>query len=210
MPLLYLGLFSSKITPIHSNEVLLTGQNCGIQSNKFDRLLNPENGLFAYSYRAQKRIEYLTYALQCYQQDSAVQIEKCQPYTKVRIPYVATRNATCPFSRDVCSMPSGNILLDTGFLDSDEYFGLNGGPHFKFRYIHHCAPLVTEGFSRVYNESRNSSIQYMRYYYGQAVPTPTYNISGDPYMYQVRMNDPMFDPEQWNITRSGTADYKTG
>jgi hypothetical protein len=57
----------------------------------------------------------------------------------------ADRNAPCPFPHKLCKSTYGNLFLDTGYLNSNEYFGINTPPEerFYFRNPLHCAPLAT-------------------------------------------------------------------
>jgi hypothetical protein len=150
-----LGLFSSRVTTSSVNEVLLSGTGCGIARD----YEVPADAASILSDRGQKMTEYLTYARQCYQDDQAYLSEKCQTYTKPTLPYTTNSKAGCPFSEEMCLNQSNNLYLDTGLLDGGADFGVNGGPPFQFRLTRHCAPLVTEGYTKLYNDTQNPSVQ---------------------------------------------------
>ncbi|KAH8696936.1 hypothetical protein GQ44DRAFT_733494 [Phaeosphaeriaceae sp. PMI808] len=104
----------------------------------------------------------------------------------------------------MCVTNSSNLVLDTGYLDSDNHLGLNEGPRFLVRYIQHCAPLVTSGFSKLNKGSESPPLQYMQYYYGNSS-----NNTEDPFTLQVQVNvsqpNHASNPEYF-YTR--TVDYK--
>lgn len=102
----------------------------------------------------------------------------------------------------MCALPQGNLLLDTGLLDSHDYLGLNSGPRFQFQLTRHCGPLQTKNFTDIYTDKSDPSIQYMRYYYGKA-----FDGSGStPYSYKLRLNNNTKSPSDINELMTG-EDY---
>jgi hypothetical protein len=91
--------------------------------------------------------------------------------------------ATCPFADTVCRSSDTNLLIDTGYLDSYNHFGLNTPPdqRFQYREVTHCAPLVTEGRKTLYNLTSDRS--YTQYWYGARTMSAnenfTYEYSND-------------------------------
>ncbi|KAF2262432.1 hypothetical protein CC78DRAFT_618493 [Lojkania enalia] len=165
------GLFSSHVTASEANEVLLYGKNCYSNTSAGE--------LVTISNRYRKFAEDLVYAMQCYQDLTP---GKCQAFAKTRLNYRIDRNATCPFENEMCRTEFGNVLLETGFLDSNEHFGINFEPRFQYRLRQHCAPLVTQGFSNISTDSQNPNNQFMQYFYGEPVGEPN---SNDTFMFQV-------------------------
>lgn len=69
--------------------------------------------------------------------------------------------APCPFVESICRSNSTNLILDTGFINTDTHLGINAPPEERLlmRHVLKCAPLLTEGYS-----SRHGN--YTRYNYG--------------------------------------------
>ncbi|GME57641.1 putative cytochrome p450 protein [Neofusicoccum parvum] len=67
----------------------------------------------------------------------------------------------------MCRTKNGNIIFDTGYLDSHKDLGINTPPEDRvlFRRVSTCAPLVTDGYRRSHNYSDGE--EYVQYYYGQ-------------------------------------------
>ncbi|KAL9624424.1 MAG: hypothetical protein Q9160_001387 [Pyrenula sp. 1 TL-2023] len=117
---------------------------------------------------------------------------------------MVSTNADCPFPGQdrICLRKSGNIRIDTGLMNSHEDFGLNAEPadRFGFRRVHHCAPLLTDGYSEngtAYASSDQSifavvadkykdstDFEIMRYFYG-ASPAIRTRGSNQTYGYPV-------------------------
>ena len=107
-------------------------------------------------YQSQKCVDAFTYATQCYRDDGIPLTEACDSFAVPRLRYTSDRNASCPFGCDICKSNFGNILLDSGALDSIQDLGLNAGPHFTVRHATHCAPLMTSGFTETIRDSKTS------------------------------------------------------
>ncbi|KAF2691131.1 hypothetical protein K458DRAFT_438815 [Lentithecium fluviatile CBS 122367] len=188
------GVFSSRVAANSSNEVILLGSGCGTQvSAPFGQetadLLN---------YRQRRILEHLITALQC------------QTFMKPRLPYTVDINSSCPFSDKICRRTSGNILLDTGLLDSSEDFGINAGPRFRVRMKRHCAPLTTNGFSHVYTDPEHPADKFMRYTYGRANYTIVANEAENAFVYEVPIKEAPTYVDPKLFYRSEMKDYKIG
>ncbi|KAF1994209.1 hypothetical protein P154DRAFT_586672 [Amniculicola lignicola CBS 123094] len=155
------SIFSSRVTTDTENEVLLTGKRCGMIDPAMPHerrlaLLNP--------YYAKRASDFLNYGDKCY--TNASNTDGCHLYSKQRLPLVSSTNATCPFGNDICKLKDGNLVLDTGYINSLQHLGINlpAKERFEFRMVHQCAPLKTEGYMELHNDSRAG--QLYRYYYG--------------------------------------------
>lgn len=134
---------------------------------------------FTTPYLNQKTAEDLAYAQQCYQTEDRDRPDSCRVTTIPALPYKIDRNASCPFSAEMCKLASGNLLLDTGILDSYEHFGLNTGPHVTVQVREHCGPLVTAGFSNSSADPQRGGADYTRYYYGGGSLNFTFEVASN-------------------------------
>jgi hypothetical protein len=164
-----LGIFSSKVAGSNANEALIAGKGCNanLSATGLDPARLSDLQYYA-TIQNMKTAEHLAYALRCYgqQQGNVAQLDACKLLTKPALPYKVNNNASCPFSADICKQSTGNFHLETNFLDSYTDLGMNKGPRFTVRLQHHCAPLVTDGHSRLHNDSGRPGINIMRYDYG--------------------------------------------
>lgn len=196
------GIFSSRVTADSGSEVLINARYCGDMPSTFsdDIVYKATAWTLYYSALSQKASEYLTYTHRCYQNRGAEIPDDCKVYEKPFLPYSRDANASCPFDKELCVLPHGNLFLDTGYLDSNEHFGINTGPKFKFRLKRHCAPLETNGYTQVNASDPDNT--WMEYYYGPSYAATTLR----PYSHRVRMNvtSPLND---WEDLRS-TDNYK--
>ncbi|KAF2271752.1 uncharacterized protein EI97DRAFT_427646 [Westerdykella ornata] len=160
------GIFSSQITTDTANEVLLKGDNCGpLEGNDVE---DWDGYVNLFSPLQWKRVTtYANYALQCYYGNVTAGQEDCFPYLRPKLKTTVTTNASCPFDSEMCKSQTENLIVDTGFLDSHSDLGLNSVPEdrFQMRLVHHCAPIVTEGFSAPF-KANDTDVETMRYYYG--------------------------------------------
>lgn len=160
------GVFSSHITTDTVNEVLLTGNNCGpLKGNDVE---DPEGYNLLFEPLNWRRVTtYSNYALQCYSGNVTAGAEDCHPYIKAKLKTTVTRNASCPFASEMCKSQNENLIVDTGYLDSNDDLGINAPPknRFQMRLIHQCAPIVTKGFSSPFL-ANDTDEETMRYYYG--------------------------------------------
>jgi hypothetical protein len=118
------------------------------------------------TYQSQKSIEFITYAMQCYREGGVPRPQGCDIFTKSALPYTSDTNASCPFAKEMCQSSTGNLLLDSGDLDSFDHLGFNTGPRFLLRHQTHCAPLNTLNFTEIHTDTQDSSKRFMRYKYG--------------------------------------------
>ncbi|TGJ80760.1 hypothetical protein E0Z10_g8000 [Xylaria hypoxylon] len=121
------------------------------------------------------------YAQQCYSNSSGTL--GCTGLTKDRIPSVVQFNATCPFHEDICRSKTSNLFLDTGYVNSHDYFGLNGpgNERVSYRSTLHCAPLVTKGYTTT---KQSADGNYTSYHHGFLMVGTVSNqsLSDDLYM----------------------------
>lgn len=170
--------FSSRLSTLTGNAVLISPGNCGIPdiSRNQDltvaaQVLNP--------YSSERMSSSANYVQQCYMDRSVTQ--GCLVFPKKSLPAHPVRNATCPFSESICKSQNTNLLLDTGYLDSNLDFGINmpRDENWLYRRIMHCAPLKTEDYRRSIPKLEGGlDIAYMQYFYGESVTaskgSPTY------------------------------------
>ncbi|KAF2108321.1 hypothetical protein BDV96DRAFT_652889 [Lophiotrema nucula] len=190
------GIFSSNVTATSLNEVLLSGKDCGPVLNVTgdDVLLNDFR-----TYKAQKLNNALDYASQCYRRNETSQSDRCEILPRARLRYTVNSNASCPFSDEMCVVDNNNsISLDTGYLDSIDHLGINAAPHFQYRHVRRCAPIVTEGYAKLHIDDQDPSVQFLRYYYG---------ASNDSFLYQWRVNVSR-PPLDLSLFRSPESDYQ--
>ncbi|KAF7533746.1 hypothetical protein G7054_g6810 [Neopestalotiopsis clavispora] len=181
--------FSAKV--VLGNEVLLNGEQCGWIDASLAN--HTENYLVIAPHRAKEQQIDSTYAQQCYADagDFLSGSLGCNTYVTQQLPFNVTTNAGCPFPGDICVTNDSNIIIDSGYLDSHFDIGVNApeSERFKFRLVLECAPLQTEGYSSVYNMSRNRTAT--RYYYGESLlynSNWTTQSSNDLYADEMRLH----------------------
>lgn len=182
------GLFSSNVTSKTSNEVLIRSNTCGYID--YGRLDVHDTLTHYMPYSTQNQNAFMNYAMQCYQDTfRSARPETCQIYVKPRLPIKRTTNASCPFAEEICQNRNSNLLLDSGFLNSHDDLGINMPleDRFLFRMVHQCAPIVSDGFSKIYQPSDSSPLPLMRYYYGEINPLPT-DSTYDGFTFEVPAN----------------------
>ncbi|KAH7119720.1 hypothetical protein B0J11DRAFT_508517 [Dendryphion nanum] len=192
--LLVAGVYSSEISAMTGNEVLLRGSNCGIMQTPKPR--NETSGgasvlLGSYGKYDTSRVQAIrNHAQDCY---SGVGSQNCKqlftrPHLKTSIRVDKFTN--CPFNNDTICVygkeRKENIFIDSGLLDSHSDFGINAPPEKRvyFRQVLKCAPLSTQ--SNKYLESRQVNITsgygvlYDMYYLGNSTNrNTTYKYRGD-------------------------------
>lgn len=157
--------FSSRLSTIAGNAVLISNNNCGFMYG----LANPNFTDFATvfnRYIAQKTTSNAHYAEQCYPKDHA--IEGCSTFIQQRLSTTVTADAPCPFSDNICKSRNANIILDTGLMDSHYHLGLNApiNRRYQVRLVLQAAPLKTEGYKQFDRTDSTLKDPYARYYYG--------------------------------------------
>ncbi|KAH9879753.1 hypothetical protein J1614_001776 [Plenodomus biglobosus] len=182
------GLLSSRILTNSSNEVLIASRKCGVHINEPDSGVGTTESIMLY--QSQKCVDAFTYATQCYRGGDIVQNELCEIFVSRTLPFISERNASCPFAKEVCKSDFGNILLDSGIIDSRLHLGLNQNPQFTLRHRTHCAPLKTAGYIDTVNAT-NSSRSRQAYRYGKVNGTE----GNEPHVFAIDVRDekPSFD-----------------
>lgn len=118
------GGFSSQISSAIGRDVLLDGSNCGV-IHSTSVAQNVEAVSILDSNLAQKIEQAANYAQQCYSSNHSGMLD-CTSFIIDHLPSTVDTQAPCPFAgADTCRLQSSNLRLDTGLLDSSEFFGLN-------------------------------------------------------------------------------------
>ncbi|KZM18820.1 uncharacterized protein EKO05_0006517 [Ascochyta rabiei] len=162
------GIFSSRVSNGLANETLIIGRECNMDLPGRSYTDDWTNEQYISPFLNRKAAEHLAYALQCYQEQESSQSDSCKVLTVPSLPYVLDNNASCPFAAEMCKMPFGNLMFDTGALDSYKDFGLNKGPPVTLQIKEHCAPLTTSGYTSNYVDPDRSNINFTRYHFGAA------------------------------------------
>lgn len=129
-------------------------------------------------------LESSIYATQCYGEQKG----SCETFVLPTLPYHMDKNATCPFEDEVCKRVDGNLLLDTGIVDSIKQLGLNNVPHFTLQHRVHCAPLKTEGYTEVLDPS-DSVRSGVTYSYGTDAAGRNISFQTEPLAPQFGINN---------------------
>ncbi|KAF2143116.1 uncharacterized protein K452DRAFT_317357 [Aplosporella prunicola CBS 121167] len=191
--------FSSQISSATGDEVLLTGSGCGIMENA-DNDLSSAASLWT-PYESRQWTNAANYANECYEENSATGFVDCSTFISAKLPFSMQTNASCPFDEELCVTSYGNVLLDTGLLDSHDHFGINApkSQRIKWRKTMHCAPLVTEGYKETSNSSMSlqSPKPVSKYYYGRRLDLDrnfTYRYGSNPqdHPYDFNMAPPSY------------------
>ncbi|KAF1941655.1 hypothetical protein EJ02DRAFT_512318 [Clathrospora elynae] len=180
------SLLSSRIASAMGQEVLIRG-SCGVnilghyiagQDKNPAVETSPEFFTVLVPFLAQRLVSFSNYALSCYSDNSNT--HGCNTFLKPRLPFTSNRNASCPFQGDICHLANGNLLLDTGYLDSHFDLGMNTRPEERFMYRRttHCAPLVSKGYTTSVNFTTSGvETPYTQYSYGPIYQSP--NATGN-------------------------------
>ena len=162
------GVFSSQITTDTANEVLLKGGNCGILDSGDATDLDSYSALFL-PMMGNRAMSFSNYALNCYSKNVSSSAEDCYPYVKAKLNTTVIRNASCPFSSEMCKSQDKNLIVDSTF-NSHTDLGINAAPkdQFTLRLYHQCAPLVTKNYTQQFFRN-DSQEEVMRYYYGSII-----------------------------------------
>ncbi|KAF7519887.1 hypothetical protein G7054_g12945 [Neopestalotiopsis clavispora] len=173
------GGFSSTISSAVGDVVLINSANCGFCGYA---VVTSMAGLISRFYSNQLN-NAANYAQQCYTTNSSGLLG-CGRFVKSNTRKTVNTNASCPFEEGLCRSSHSNILLDTGFYNTNDDLGLNAPveEQSSIRYVLSCAPLVTDGYTSRQNTSVGEVIQY---HYGLT----THN-DGDVFNYSFR-TDPV-------------------
>ncbi|KAI0813772.1 hypothetical protein GGR55DRAFT_545264 [Xylaria sp. FL0064] len=166
--------FSSSISTAIGDEVLIDATNCGWPAldqssvNNSTQIIEPWfSGLINNA---------ANYAQQVYS-PSGTGIFDNSIFVKRRLGSTSNPNAPCPFRDDLCRSNSSNLILDSGYQDARNDFGINlpKEQSFQVRQILHCAPLVTEGHEE---QIQLNQTNYTQYHYGPLnLGDPSLNFS---------------------------------
>ncbi|KAL9619578.1 MAG: hypothetical protein Q9160_005854 [Pyrenula sp. 1 TL-2023] len=177
------SILSAKVSSALGNEVLISGDSCGIVTN-LESLDSSDGYKKAMTIRApwqaRKMTTFANYVQNCYSVD---------------------RNASCPFGQ-LCKYNDRNIRLDTGPLNTNTHLGLNLPEDLRstMRIVNHCAPLIMDDYSKVIV---SGGVPYRRYFYGQRYPSSPDNWT---YEYQLRNYSQFFAED----ATSAYPDYSIG
>lgn len=159
------GGYSSRITSVAGNEVLLKGDGCA-RVNRFEP---PSSGIASHvavnAWFAAKWEDAANYAQQCYAGQGGTMFD-CNRFAVSHLPTeTADGNYKCPFDSDVCLLNAANLRLDTGYIDSNDHLGLNAPANQRIltRRVLTCAPLKTEGYTYMHTSDNQT---FVRYNYG--------------------------------------------
>lgn len=179
------SLFSSRISGAMGSQVLLTGANCSVRAPLVANGSN-EDAYQQYFVKHQRQRSFgienaANYAAQCYSNTGASQLY-CGTFITKRLPILQNMTAGCPFAPELCKSQDRNLIVETGYLNSHEHFGINAPPEnrFVYRRVVHCAPMVTEGYKSTFNTSNITS--FTNYHYGGfrfRTDNVTYSYSND-------------------------------
>ncbi|KAF2447452.1 hypothetical protein P171DRAFT_330563, partial [Karstenula rhodostoma CBS 690.94] len=205
------SLLSSRIASAMGQEVLIRG-TCGVnllghyiagQDKNPEVETNPEFFTVLLPFLSRRLISFSNYALNCYANNT--NSPDCKTFVKSRLPSTSNRNASCPFDEGICRLSDGNLLLDTGYLNSHFDMGFNApaADRFLYRRTTHCAPLVTEGYKSLAVSTGPLPATYAQYSYGRTAKLPE-NIT---YLYpQLSVTD-MYGK---NKSRTNIPEYTLG
>jgi len=161
-------------------------------------------------YSSQRSAAYVNYASQCYSSSRTEQSENCRPYVKSKLNYTVNRAAPCPFDDGMCLLSSDNLVMDSGLLNSQDDFGINSprNKRFAFRVKSQCAPLVTEGFSKIHQPEDPQYQPAVRFYYGEALGVVPWRDKS--FTYQVPYNISSRSVANYTSMQTPNPDYIIG
>lgn len=144
-----------------------------------------------------------SYAMKCYGDHKP---EGCSKFVQPTLTYSSNTNGSCPFSAELCKMAFGNLVLDSGDIESARHLGLNQGPPFTIRYQTSCAPLNTDEYAEwtsIRNSATGANQSFMIYNYGTRVVSETpYN-----YVHRIKLDESRSTIDQYLDSTQG-EDYK--
>lgn len=183
------GILSSRLLTASDNEALISGRKCGNFTDASDLAGMTQADLIHYQSRIASNA--YTYASQCYNQTLKVNPAECNKFALPYLPHYIDSNSSCPFSEGLCRNDQGNLLLDSGRLDSSKHLGLNTGPHFTLQYRTQCAPLQTNGYTDIVTDPITSKKMHVYRYGSRGGP-----FRNQTYVYAVEADrpQPVLDP----------------
>lgn len=199
------SLFSSQVTADTASEVLLTGKDCRAPW-KPDDMSGTE---FRQSYDVwgfRQNTAVLNYAQKCYM--NLDNEDDCRHYVKPKVDMQVTRNASCPFDDKMCK--TGSVIVDTGMLNSNTHLGINmpDESQFSIRTVSQCAPIISESYTSVVNQTKYPDVPLLRFHYGNY--TNPVNGSIKDFIFQVASNlsYTYFDDTDFQVRRNARYDVK--
>lgn len=177
------GGYSSQITSVAGDEVLIKGDNCGIFVGAQVGSVNFTSSLAIDAWSSSKWAGAANYAQQCYA-DQGDDMLDCSTLVTRSISTTSDGNAGCPFPSDICRDNATNLRLDTGYIDSNDHLGLNAPPsqRFLWRQVLSCAPLRTDGYTSSHVTNNRT---FVRYHYGDQPTGSSDNLTMLNYTYTV-------------------------
>jgi hypothetical protein len=168
------GGLSSQISTAVGTEVLIQSLNCGYLDEAYTNPNGHHNSSQAVSFRllessreAQSVENAVNYAKQCYSNNTAGMLD-CGRFVKKFIASFVDNEASCPVHEKMCRSNSANIRIDSGYINSHRYLGLNSPIEDRIlaRNVLHCAPITTTGFTSRKNTSLGDLTMY---HYGSSL-----------------------------------------
>ncbi|THX66567.1 hypothetical protein D6C98_02783 [Aureobasidium pullulans] len=156
------SLYSSRISSLSSQHMLVESSNCGTWSFSGDfqdedvqsRIIN-------------ETITAAAYARGCYSSNRTD--GQCGGYVNSRLPWTAYSNAACPFPTGRCRGDTGAYSMDTGPLESFRALGINSKPSDRvtYRKVTTCSPIHVDSFEKLeQTSSPNGTLPVDRLYLG--------------------------------------------
>ncbi|KAI0195921.1 hypothetical protein F4808DRAFT_474530 [Astrocystis sublimbata] len=167
---------SSWITKAPGDEVLIRSSSCGYVA--LLQNLEPSAQMSALPvldpYFANQAVQAETYAEQCYLSNNTGLLN-CAGFVQDRLATTINNNADCPFEDTIFSSAKGNLVLDTGFIDSHKDLGLNdpADARIQMRTVLQCAPLKTQGYTDRFSDDKGNYT-----YYSFSIPIDDDNSEG--------------------------------
>ncbi|KAI0456529.1 hypothetical protein F5B21DRAFT_522677 [Xylaria acuta] len=163
--------FSSNISIAAGDEVLVRSTHCG--PIQFPEATVKFVGIGS-RFDAEKLNDAENYAQRCYSSTSSSDNTACNKFVVGRLTTTTINTtATCPFQHRICRDPQSSLRLDTGYVDSNDQLGLDAptDQRFAWRYVLHCSPLETEGYTSRVSEADKG---WIRFHYGNVSPANGY------------------------------------
>lgn len=144
-----------------------------------------------------------SYATKCYGDHRP---EDCSKFVQPILKYSSNTNASCPFSAELCKTAFGNLVLDSGDIESARHLGLNRGPSFIIRYQTTCAPLNTDNYTErtsMRNPDTGDIRTFMTYKYGTNVNP----MAPQNYVHRVELDESKSTIDQY-LDPMESGDYR--
>lgn len=155
------------------DEVLLDGSSCAWLA--VAHAIDYDADIAWQAWVARTVSEAFNYAQQCYVSPSssnrkmAAPGTSCATFVRPQLSGERDSSAACPFAPELCALgQTGNLRLDSGYLDSHHDLGMNSpkSERILMRSVLHCAPLVVDGNSEAMTVDNETA--YTAYGFGNA------------------------------------------